>query len=143
MDLTAARRNFPPVLSLVLATVGLSTLYYATARPALLVIDGVSQQLRTHARRPVDLLLEAGIAMGADDTLVPDNSSELKWEGNILPVVELNQARPVVVEDEGYIEVVYTSETDPANLIDHQLFPGDRLIVNGLAEGSGTPAPRS
>ncbi len=139
MDLTTARRSFPPVLSLVLAAAGLGVLYYATARPALLVIDGLPQQLRTHARRPIDLLLEAGIAMGADDTLVPDSNVDLKWEGDLLPVVELDRARPVIVDDEGSIEVIDTSETDAANLIDHQLFPGDRLAVNGLAAGSGTP----
>ncbi len=140
MDLTTARRSFPPVLSLVLATAGLGVLYYATARPALLVIDGVPRQLRTHARRPHELLFEAGIVPGANDALVPDNNTELTWEGGVLPVVELKQAHPITVVDQGSIEVVVTSETDPANLIDHQLFPGDRLMVNGLAEGSGAPS---
>ncbi|MEE9217211.1 MAG: ubiquitin-like domain-containing protein [Anaerolineales bacterium] len=140
MDLTAAPRSFPPVLSLVLATAGLGVLYYATARPALLVIDGVPKQLRTHARRPDELLVELGIALGTNDSLVPDSSTEFNWEGGVLPVVELNHARPVVVVDQGSIEVVDTAETDPANLIDHQLFPGDRLVVNGLAAGSGPPS---
>jgi uncharacterized protein YabE (DUF348 family) len=140
MNLTAVRRSFPPMLSLVLATAGLSVLYYATARPAMLVIDGVPHQLRTHARRPIDLLSEAGISMGTSDALVPDNGTELKWEGDIVPVVELHQARSVVVEEEGSIEVVDTWETDAANLIERQIFPGDRLVVNGLDVGSGTPS---
>jgi uncharacterized protein YabE (DUF348 family) len=132
MDLTAARRRFSPVLSLVLATAGLGALYYATARPVMLVIDGVPQQLRTHARQPIALLHEAGITLGANDALAPDGGEGLRWEGGVLPVVELNHARPVAVLDQGVIQIVETSETDPANLIDHQLFPGDRLVVDGL-----------
>ena len=132
MDLKTARHSFSPVASLVLVAAGLAALYYATAQPALLLIDGEPQELRTHARRPVALLLEAGIALGANDALVPDNDTALNWDGSQLPVVELNRARQVVVVDQATIEVVESSETSPANLIDNQLFPGDRLVVNGL-----------
>ena len=139
MDLTVARRNLPSAIPLVLATAGLSALYYATARPALLVIDGEPLQLRTHARRPKELLHEAGIVLGPDDVLLPGNDTELNWEDGVLPVVELHQAHPVVLVDQGVISRVETAETDPANLISRQLFPGDRFIVNGLPAGSGTP----
>ncbi|MFQ5922219.1 MAG: ubiquitin-like domain-containing protein [Anaerolineales bacterium] len=140
MDLTAARRNFSPVIPLVLVAAGLSVLYYATARPALLVIDGEPLQLRTHARRPMELLHEAGIVPGPNDALLPDSDTELKWEDGVLPVIELIQARPVVLADQGRIRLIETAETDSANLIAHQLFPGDRLIVNGLPAGSGAPS---
>jgi len=139
MDLKTAQRSFSPVASLVLVTAGLAALYYATARPALLMIDGEPQQLRTHARRPFELLLEAGIALGASDALVPDNDTALNWDGGQLPVVEINRARPVIVVDQATIEVVESSETSPANLIDNQLFPGDRLVVNGLPAQSDIP----
>ncbi len=139
MDLKIARRSFSPVLSLVLVTAGLAVLYYATARPALLRFNGESQQLRTHARRPADLLLEAGIVLGPNDALVPGNDTQLNWDGGRLPVVEFNQARPVVIVDQSSIEVVESSETSPANLIDNQLFPGDRLVVNGLPLRSDIP----
>jgi len=142
VDLITVRRSFSPVVSLVLVTAGLAALYYATARPALLMIDGESQQLRTHGRRPADLLLEAGIALGPNDALVQDINTELIWESGWVPVVELNQTRSVVIEDQVSIEVVETSETSPANLIGNQLFPGDRLVVNGLPsiEQSDIPA---
>jgi len=140
MNLTTASRSLPPVLSLMLATAGLGVLYYATARPAMLVIDGVPAELRTHARRPVDLVSEAGITLEEGDTLVPDGTTELDWEADIVPVVELNQARSVIIEDEGSSTLVDTSETDPANMIDKQIFPGDRLVVNGLASESGVPS---
>jgi uncharacterized protein YabE (DUF348 family) len=139
MDLKIARRSFSPVLSLVLVTAGLAVLYYATARPALLRFNGESQQLRTHARRPADLLLEAGIPLGPNDALVPGNDTQLNWDGGRLPVVEFNQARPVVIVDQSSIEVVESWETSPANLIDNQLFPGDRLVVNGLPLRSDIP----
>jgi len=140
MDLTAARRNLSPAIPLVLVVAGLSVLYYATARPALLVVDGEPLKLRTHARRPIELLHEAGIALGPDDALMPNGDSELKWDDGVLPVVELNQARPVVLVDRGTISLVETAETDPANLIGRQLYPGDRFIVNGLPAGSGAPS---
>ena len=132
MNLKIARRSFSPVASLMLVAAGLAALYFATAQPALLLIDGEPQEIRTHARRTVELLLEAGIALGASDALVPDSDTALNWDGGQLPVVELNRARQVVIVDQTTIEVVESSESSPANLIDNQLFPGDRLVVNGL-----------
>ena len=140
MELAATRRIVPPVLPLMLTAAGLFVLYYATARPALLVINGEPRELRTHARRPMDLLREAGIVLGPNDALLPNVDTELQWEDGAFPGVELNLARPVAMEDQGTIRLVQTAETDPANLIAGPLFPGDRLILDGISAGSAAPS---
>ena len=140
MDLTFNHRNISAAIPLALAAAGLGVLYYATARPALLMIDGEPLELRTHARRPMELLNEAGVVLGPYDALVPDHDTELSWDDGTLPVVKLNQSRSVILADQGSTRLVETAETDPANLIAHQLFPGDRLIVNGLPARSDTPS---
>ncbi|MFQ5942022.1 MAG: ubiquitin-like domain-containing protein [Anaerolineales bacterium] len=124
----------------MLTAAGLSVLYYATARPALLVINGKPLQLRTHARQVGELLREAGITLGPNDALLPDTNSELMWEDGVLPVVELSHAHSVVVVDQGAIHLVDTAATDPANMIARELFPGDRLIIDGLSAESAAPS---
>jgi uncharacterized protein YabE (DUF348 family) len=140
MDLTSAHRSSPTFIPLALVAAGLGLLYYATARPAMLIVNGEPIQLRTHARRPAGLLNEAGIVPGPNDALLPGGDTELNWEEGVLPVVELNQARPVIVSDKGAFSVIETAETDPANLIGEQLFPGDHLVINGLPTGPGSPS---
>jgi len=139
MEQTAARRNIPSGIPLVLLAAGLAALYSATARPALLLINGEPLELRTHARRPIELLYEAGIVLGPNDELLPSVETEMQWEDGAVPVVELNRARPVAIGDKGTVRLIETAETDPANLIERPLYPGDRLVINGLPTDSAAP----
>src|SRR3989304_4876774 len=80
---------------ILLGAVGLGALYRATGREVLVVIDGHSQRLLTHARTSGAVLRDLGLPLTADDVLSPAGALPPESAD---PVVELRTARPVLVQ---------------------------------------------
>ena len=131
-----------PVL---LATLGLVLLFYATGKPANLIIDGQTMTYRTHASNVAGMLDEIGLFVGPNDRLYPGASTQLSWETGSIPTIQVSSARPVIVESEAGSVLLETPETDPGNLASlagMNLYPGDRLSIDGIPElvTSATPS---
>jgi uncharacterized protein YabE (DUF348 family) len=113
-----------------LVIIGLVLIYHGTARPIVLVIDGQTYELRTHARSVVDALRSAGFDPSPDDRISPQLDDRV-ISGT---VIHLDRAFPVVVELEEKSIIVNTPEISPANILaaaDIRLYPGDRVWVDG------------
>ncbi|MEW6568173.1 MAG: ubiquitin-like domain-containing protein [Chloroflexota bacterium] len=117
--------------AVVLALAGLGLIYLGTARPVVIVVDGQSRGLRTHARTVAAALHDAGLDPAPEDILAPDPDTALTAGMTI----RLDRAHPVVVEADGERRVVRTAAHLPANVLAQagiRLYPGDALWVDGL-----------
>jgi uncharacterized protein YabE (DUF348 family) len=124
---------------------GLGLLYRGTARPVQLIVDQQAETILTHARAVADVLLEAGYVDGEADRVAPSYETKLTWDGESIPVVELDQAVPIVIEANGSQRVVLSASADPAELLwlaGEALFVGDLVQVDGLPLYSTPPLSR-
>lgn len=113
-----------------LAVIGLVLIYHGTARPVVLVIDGQTYEIRTHARSIVDALRSAGFDPSPDDRISPQLDDQVRSGA----VIRMDHAFPVVIELEEESIFVNTPEISPANILakaDIRLYPGDRVWVDG------------
>ena len=118
------------ISAITLTLIGLTLIYHSTAQAVVIVVDGQSLDLRTHARTVGAALNAAGFDPALEDRISPPIESELTAE----TIIHLDQAYPVKIELEGEIQTVYTPETTPANILtaaDVRIYPGDRLWVDG------------
>jgi len=133
----------PGLPALVLA--GLGLMYRGTAKPVQLIIDQEAETILTHARVVDDLLVEAGYVAGEADRVAPSYETKLTWDSESIPVVELDQAVPIVIEANGSQRVVLSASADPAELLwlaGEALFVGDLVQVDGLPLYSTPPLSR-
>ncbi|HEY4667345.1 MAG TPA: ubiquitin-like domain-containing protein [Anaerolineales bacterium] len=124
---------------------GLGLLYRGTARPVQLIVDQRAETVVTHARAVKDILLEAGYPPAETDRVAPSFDTQLIWEGETIPVVQLDRAQPIVIEANGSRQVVLSASGDPAYLLwlaGGTLFVGDQLQVDGLPLLSAETVPR-
>ena len=119
----------------VLVIVGLGLLYRGTARPVHLIVDRNPQTILTHARRVEGVLLGAGFELAAQDRVAPSNETRLRWNGESIPIIQLDRAIPILVEAKESQRVVVSAGEEPADVLwlaGEALFIGDRIQVNGL-----------
>ena len=134
MKILAWARQLPRknimVSAIAFALIGLLLIYHATAQTVVIVVDGQSLDLRTHARTVGAALDTAGFNPAPEDRVSPPTESELR----VGTTIHLDRAYPVNIELEGEIQTVFTPETTPANIlavVNVRLYPGDRLWVDG------------
>ncbi len=113
-----------------LMLLGLVLIYHSAARPMVLVVDGQTYEIRTHARSVLGVLRSAGFDPSTDDRVNPHLDDEVKSGA----VIHLDHAFPVEIELEERSFVVNSPESSPANILteaDIRLYPGDRVWVDG------------
>lgn len=114
-----------------LALVGLALIYNASAKMVSLEMDGHVRELRTHAGSVGGLVRQLGVDPGEGDFFEPDLEQEIE-SGDLIRV---RIAHPVLVDVEGEEITQRSAALVPANILAQagvRLFPGDRLVVDGL-----------
>lgn len=114
----------------ILVVIGLVLIYYGTAQPVVLVIDGQTYEIRTHARSVLNALRSTGFDPSPDDRISPQLDDQVRSGA----VIRMDRAFPVVIELEEESIIVNTPEISPANILaeaDIRLYPGDRVWVDG------------
>ena len=117
------------IVTVILAVLGMTLLYWDSASAVRLIIDGEAQMRRTHARTVASALQDWGIETTPNDRVYPDLESPISEE------IHLDYAQPVVIQADGEWHFLVTAETYPLNILQEAglgLFPGDRLWVDGL-----------
>jgi uncharacterized protein YabE (DUF348 family) len=114
-----------------LLIVGLLLLWTGTRKSLTLILNGESKSFTTHALRVIDLLTQLGFERHPVDRI----SLDLKtWLVN-KDVLQLEQAAVVVIYVDGNLSQLTSPIRVPANLLglaQVRLYPGDRVLVNGL-----------
>jgi uncharacterized protein YabE (DUF348 family) len=127
------------VLVVLMFVVGTLVLGYQTAlTPVTLVVDGQAQRLRTHQDTVAALLMDAGLALAPEDVVTPALDTHLESE----LVVEVQWARPVVINSDGHTVTIRTHATSVEAVLEEarvSLGPYDEVQV----EGDLVPANRS
>jgi len=119
-------------LPAALAAIGLLLIAAYFLQPVRLVVDGQARELRALALTSADALPAAGLPLAAEDRLDPPAADWIPASG----VVHLERARPVWLWADGAQVGFATPERIPANWLARaglRLYPGDQLLVNGLA----------
>jgi uncharacterized protein YabE (DUF348 family) len=124
--------------TLFLAAAGLFLVAAAFQRRVTVIVDGVPRSVVTTARTVAGAVREAGVAVTADDSIVPALTRSLQG----VDVIEVRRARPIQLEIDGNLSRIVTAAAKPENILAEagvRLFPGDRLWVDGLPAGSAGP----
>lgn len=119
---------FPGALLLIL--VGLGLIWLGLQQTSTVIVAGDPIQVRTAAWRVSGVLRAAGVSVGEDDRLTPEGDLWF-WAPAVITV---EPAREVLIRTPADEVRLRTAERIPANLIAAigvDLFPGDRVLVNG------------
>ncbi|HSB90281.1 MAG TPA: ubiquitin-like domain-containing protein [Anaerolineales bacterium] len=119
------------LLVAILAVAGVTLIAVATASPVTVRVDGRSIAMHTHARTVAGALHDAGIRLYESDRVLPGLDHPLAPGA----VIEVQRARPVVLDVDGAIAVVRTTLRHPADILAEAgwtVFPGDRVWADGL-----------
>lgn len=130
------------LLPALLAALGLLLIGAYFLQPVTLMVDGSPRRLRGWIITAGDALRAAGLAAGPDDRLAPQAGALVPASGQ----VTLERAHTVSIHTEGLPLTFSTVERIPANLLTRlniQLYPGDRVLVNGLPVDPVLPLPRA
>ncbi len=126
--------------AIVLVALGLWGLFWLTARPVYVQVDGIEETVYTHRATVRDLLRDLGIQPAAQDRILPALDGAV--ERDMTLVVE--RARPVrVLADGRDLQVASWGSTPRALLADAgiALDTYDEVLLNGSAWNADQPLP--
>jgi uncharacterized protein YabE (DUF348 family) len=132
-------QNILRIVAIAMGVVGIVLIYNATAQLVVVIVDGQSFELHTHARTVGDVLHAADLNPAPEDWLSPHPDSQIQ-AGTI---IELYRAFPIELQVDGETQIIYTHETAPANILaaaNLRLYPGDRLWIDGQRFSDHTQA---
>ena len=107
-------------------------------------VDGELQTHHTHSRTVAGVLSELGLQVGSNDRLFPAADEHLTWQGDRVPSISIETARSVLLTVPQSSQQIYTAEQDATNILrdaNLDLYPGDRISVDGLPAGAGIGTP--
>lgn len=114
----------------ILVFSGLFIIWAGTRKTVTLIVNGNRSSIETHRLRVVDLLDQQNLYPAARDRISLSLSTWLVNDD----IVRLDQAASVIIYADATLSYLKSIERIPANLLAEgrvQLFPGDRVLVNG------------
>lgn len=116
--------------AVILVFSGLFIIWAGTRKTVTLIVNGNRSSIETHRLRVVDLLDQQNLYPAARDRISLSLSTWLVNDD----IVRLDQAASVIIYADATLSYLKSIERIPANLLAEgrvQLFPGDRVLVNG------------
>jgi uncharacterized protein YabE (DUF348 family) len=145
------RRNGPPInpivlliiLTLVFGSIIGSAVYFFTAVPVTLIIEEVSQQVRTRQQTVEGMLTELGVLVDPEDVVAPSLDAPIRANME----VTIDKAEPIALLVDGQTKRFRTHLVQPLDILAEAkvtLDPHDRVLVDGspISDEPLTSAPR-
>ena len=120
----------------VCVLIGILLVYSGTTKTITLLKNGDREILHTHSLRVKDLLSAQAVQLAIDDHLRPGNDHFL----NDGETIQLDQSAWYLISTDGKVSRLHSSERIPGNVLAQaglQLFPGDRILVDGKPAPAG------
>ena len=120
----------------VCVLIGILLVYSGTTKTITLLKNGDREILHTHSLRVKDLLSAQAVQLAIDDHLRPGNDHFL----NDGETIQLDQSAWYLISTDGIVSRLHSSERIPGNVLAQaglQLFPGDRILVDGKPAPAG------
>lgn len=132
------------ILLIVFGTIIGSAVYFFAAVPVTLVIEDVSQQVRTRQHTVEGMLSELGVLVDPEDVVAP--SLDAPIQANM--TVTIDKADPIALQVDGQTKRFRTHLVQPLAILAEAkvtLSPYDRVLVDGvpMSDQPLTAAPRT
>lgn len=104
--------------------------------PVTIAFSDQAFAVQTRGRSVADLLQEQSINLGAGDTIQPSLDTPITPD----LIVWIVRARPIMVMVDGQLEVVNTTQTNPATILVNagiELGPADQVVIDGTIASRG------
>lgn len=127
-------------IGVIVAALALSALFWLTARPVQVTVDGVSETIYTHRASVGALLMDLGIQPGAQDRVTPALDSAISRNMTI----SVQRARPVRLLVDGRDFVTQSWGATPRAVLADVGLPletYDEVLVNGQRWEGDRPLP--
>lgn len=129
-----------PGLVAAAALVALTALYWLTAKPVHVRVDGMGETVYTHRAAVGDLLRDLGLEPGLHDRVQPSAATAVERD----MALSVERARPVRVFVDGRDQMIHSWGSTPREVLasaDILLDTHDEVLVNGAAWPADQPLP--
>jgi len=134
------KSRYLAIIAIVMSICGIFLLLSGMSKDVTLVINGQTQTISTSATTVGNFLGHAQIKLGDGDILYPPSDHWIKNS----EIISIERASLVHIKVGEKNYSYKTTERIPANLLSQAnipLFPGDRILVNGLSVAAGEILP--